>query len=1086
MRRFFYSTQEPLVNFEIKNKYDFFNVDVNYGKTQTGGFGVSSLATRNKSLEFNPTNLIFDSSSELFLVGYDQNTLDGELFDRTGDIVLYKVKKRIPELDLDTIDTDFGEKGIRRLNVSFQGSTKLEFNERVSSAVQDNSGIIIAGYYIDEEQRTRNLILKLDKQGELDLSFGINGVQNDIVERRTDICDNLILNTFVRDVAIDTSGNTYYCGVVFNFKDEINDGLLFKLDTSGNVVSNFGNKSIEDPSGTGILLVDISGSIHTKSENTEKEFLTKVDICHNALYIAGYVNKTIPERTSQREFFMIQKRNTEGILDTTFGSSTDVSSTTFIAVGRFKRTEESNILRGLNVRDDYIYLGGHSEPYYKDDKSERHITITRLDHSGNIDLSFGMFPESNLKDDFTTEKSAIDYNSPRGIIYDIFPRYIRGELVYNDNGITLFGVNQMMEFDSSGRLYLVCEDTNRTRNEYFVPIYTGAALVARYTPDGRPDITFNPSPGINESNYYYRALFASPRNQYYCDTVSHNIYRKNNAMFISGKQQTQHIEPFYWKVDTSGNSKEFRTTFNVSQTGNPSFTSCLIGNDLYQNGTMKYREKPDIQYWTDKQTPYLNYPSLEGWFYQTKYDLVENRLSSKSLDMSREKRENEFGAVDISAIVVETPFIKNTYWNPIETVYSVDLSRIYVLSRLSTDDIEWNENASSCIGIAVTNSQTGELVVDFNPTPDKCKPGFGVYDASTIFVGEQGSIIPTDIEIDSSAIYISSIRSTDVNAIHFTKLDHSGNILVQKQFEKDGNWNVRKIIKHDGSLNLIGDNDSNIFILNTDLDGGYSGEKTYIPNPASNLFPTEGYTDLNKITVRSVDISGNLYISGELRYSLYNYVFFSIPFSLTSLEVVPDISQNAITDGIYHLFPLSTIKQNVDTSNQIIYSTGGFIDDTLIDSDFMYILGHTYPNINVSSDMGHLVDNIEQVPGTVIETDKDSDYLDNDSLNTIILARMFIDTGEIDASFGNIDPSYSGVMIYDSSSTHLNIHLPSKLHKKDNDIVAAGTIFRKTPYRAFIGKMQEQQKERIIQKRLVSQNQYFNDIELVYSFNYHP
>ena len=1084
MRRFFYSTQEPLVNFEIKNKYNFFNVDVEYGKTQTGGFGVSSLATRNKSLEFNPTNLLFDSSSELFLVGYDQNTLDGELFDRTGDIVLYKVKKRIPELDLDTIDTDFGEDGIRRLNVSFQGSTKLKFNERVSSAVQDISGIIIAGYYIDEEQRTRNSIVKLDKQGELDLSFGIEGVQDNIVERRTDICDNLILNTFIRDVAIDTSGNTYYCGVVFNFRDEINDGLLFKLDTSGNVVSDFGNKSIEDPSGTGILLIDISDSIHSKSENTEKELLTKVDVCHNALYIAGYVRKTFPGRTAQRQLYMIQKRNTEGILDPTFGSSIDISSSTFIAVGRFKGTQESTILRGLNVRDDYIYLGGHSEPYYEDEKSERHITITRVDHSGNIDLSFGMFPESNLDDDFTTEKSAIDYNSPRGIIYDIFPRYIRGELVYNDNGITLFGVNQMMEFDSSGRLYVVCEDTNRTRNEYFVPIYTGAALVARYTPDGRPDITFNPSPGINESNYYYRALFASPRHQYYCDTVSHNIYRKNNAMFVSGKQQTQHIEPFYWKVDTSGNSKEFRTTFNVSQTGNPSFTSCLIGNDLYQNGTMKYREKPDIQYWTDKQTPYLNYPSLEGWFYQTKYDLVENRLSSKNLDMSREKRENEFGAVDISATVVETPFIENTYWNPVETVYSVDLSRVYVLSRLSTDDIEWNENASSCIGLAVTNSQTGELVTEFDPTPDKCKPGFGVYDASTNFAGEQGSIIPTDIEIDSSAIYISSIRSTNVNAIHFTKLDHSGNILVQKQFEKD--WNVRKIIKHDESLNLIGDNSEGIFIIHTDLDGVFSGEKTYIPNPASDLFPTEGYTDLNKITVRSVDVSGNLYISGELRYSSYNYVFFSIPFSLASLEVVADISQNAVTDGIYHLFSLSTIKQNVDISDQVIYSTGGFIDDTLIDNDFMYILGHTYPNIDVSSNMGHLVDNIEEVPGTVIETNKDSEYLDNDSLNTIILARMFIDTGEIDASFGNIDPSYSGVMIYDSSDTHLNIHLPSKIHKKDNDIIVAGTIFRKTPYRAFIGKMQEQQEERILQKRLVSKKHYFKDTEIVYSFNYHP
>jgi hypothetical protein len=1066
--RFFYETREPLVKFEIKNNYDFFDVKPRYGTNQTGEFHFTMNA---KNEYFNQNKFLFNDNG-LTVLGHSRDTVDGEKLDQSGNII---IRKFIDLSDSITPDFDYGKDGISSVNA--KKDDDLPYLDTLGDAVQDASGnILLNGYFLDEERRTRPFVANTLADGSLNIDFAENGILTNITNQRTDICSNFIFNTFLRGVTIDNSGNSYHVGVVFNFADEINDGIIFKVDSSGNLDSSFGDQGNEDPSGTGVLFFDICGQKHLESDASNQEFFTRIDFneTDEKLYLGGYARINDENNDNRlRRYFMLQRRFTNGKIDTTFGNDAFTPGTSFIRVGRFKGTAEITQLNSLKL-DDFIYLGGESEPYYELDpnNSKTHLTLTRLDYSGNVDPSFGMFPPSPIDffEDFETDKSTIDYSKPRGIIYDIFPKYVRDKKHIPRANANLILTKHLFDLDSEKRIYATCSDLITSRNNYDIPIGFSNALLVRYTPDGRPDISFNPSPGLNESNYYYRAMFSSPREQYYCQTESFNVRVRENDIYLGGIQQKTHIKPFIWKVDISnGTSTRFTKPFTIPPTGNPSFTSLLKNNQLVQSGTMKYRDKSKSRFWSDDQTPYSVYPSLEGWFYQSNYDVEKNNLKRYTPQISREKRENDFTGLDIPVLAVERPIERILYWTPVDSRYNDELSRVYVLSFLSTTDPEWEE-PNQCIGITASDLE-GNLIHDFS---NNAQGGFGVYQLDSLEGGSENSINPVSLESDASAIYVAS---TYQSGIHLSKIDHNGKQTLTKNVAD--NIRCDTMTREAETLYFAGVHDNTkIHLIKTDLSGTIVTSNNYSLTPSPFLIDPA----VSNVHIANIGISGEvLYLSGNAT-SETNFLF-SLPISLGSLELLSDISVNSTNLGIYHRFTPTALYRNSeeDVSDQIIFGSSAEIDDVLISGDHIYVLSHTRVKPSTT-----IVDKITDISGTIIETDFAEGYFENEILNAIVLARLNL-SGSLDETFGNQDPSFNGVLYYDSFPSHFQTHLPRKLHIQGDTMFITGTIFDNEFPNNFIGKFSPQNEERITQQRLVPKKHFPPDQrQIIYNFNYHP
>lgn len=286
------------------------------------------------------------------------------------------------------------------------------------------------------------------------------------------------------------------------------------------------------------------------------------------------------------------------------------------------------------------------------------------------------------------------------------------------------------------------------------------------------------------------------------------------------------------------------------------------------------------------------------------------------------------------------------------------------------------------------------------------------------------------------------------------------------------------MLRESETLYFGGVRDTVIHLIKTDLSGTIDTSNNYSLTPSPLLIDP----NVSNVKVTNIDISGEvLYLSGNAT-SETDFLF-SLPISLASLELLPDISVNSNNLGIYHRFTPTALYRNTeeDVSDQIIFGSSAKIDDVLISGDYIYVLGHTRVKPSTT-----IVDKITDVSGTIIETDFAEDYFDNSILNAIVLARLNL-SGSLDETFGNQDPSFNGVLYYDSFPSHFQTHLPRKLHIQEDNMFITGTIFDNEFPNNFIGKFSPQHEERIIQQRLVPKKHFPPDQrQIIYNFDHHP
>ncbi|MBS1746571.1 MAG: T9SS type A sorting domain-containing protein [Bacteroidetes bacterium] len=192
-------------------------------------------------------------------------------------------------------------------------------------------------------------LAKYKKNGELDSSFGNNGIVITSVSQNANSAS---------DMVVQPDGKIVVCGYIINAPNEARQLFLVRYLPGGSLDNNFGDGGI-------VILVDIYGD----------ESLATVNAL--ALQKNGQIVVSLSDAKST-----VYRFNTDGSLDKTFGNN---------GSAYFQSTDDA--VKGLNTvmlvvqPDDKIIGCGNG--LLKKDASEYYMAASRLNADGSIDSSFG-------------------------------------------------------------------------------------------------------------------------------------------------------------------------------------------------------------------------------------------------------------------------------------------------------------------------------------------------------------------------------------------------------------------------------------------------------------------------------------------------------------------------------------------------------------------------------------------------------------------------------------------------------------------------------------------------------------------------
>ena len=282
-------------------------------------------------------SIVLDSNGNIYVTGYSGNSSNND------DMVIWKY-------DSDgNLDTSFGTNGIVVHNGAAGGNSADGGN---SIALDSNENIYVTGYS-SNGSNSDMVIWKYDSDGNLDTSFGTNGIV---------VHDNAAGGNASDEgysITLDSNGNVYVTGYSSNGSNS--DMVIWKYDSTGSLDSSFGtNGIVVHDSAAGGNHYDQGSSITLDSGGN--------------IYVTGY------SYNATNQDMVIWKYDSTGSLDSSFGTNGIVVHHN--AAGGNSADSGKSIVLDSNGN---IYITGGS---YNSSNNED-MVIWKYDSTGNLDTSFG-------------------------------------------------------------------------------------------------------------------------------------------------------------------------------------------------------------------------------------------------------------------------------------------------------------------------------------------------------------------------------------------------------------------------------------------------------------------------------------------------------------------------------------------------------------------------------------------------------------------------------------------------------------------------------------------------------------------------
>lgn len=238
-------------------------------------------------------------------------------------------------------DISFGNNGIATAVVS------EDTNTGVSVAIQDDGKIVEAGYTnTDNSWHTDFLVVRYDSDGNLDTSFGSNGVVITDLGGNTDKCDSMAIQP---DGKIILAGWTDYLGTDNYF-------AVVRYNTDGSLDTSFDSNGIVTTS-----VGSADGQAHSVGIQGDGKIV-----------VAGTADN------GSNDDFAVVRYNSDGSLDTSFSGDGKVMT----PIGS---SNDDGRSRTLAIQSDgKIIVTGFS----KNSSNSSDVAVVRYDTDGSLDTSF--------------------------------------------------------------------------------------------------------------------------------------------------------------------------------------------------------------------------------------------------------------------------------------------------------------------------------------------------------------------------------------------------------------------------------------------------------------------------------------------------------------------------------------------------------------------------------------------------------------------------------------------------------------------------------------------------------------------------
>ncbi len=245
------------------------------------------------------------------------------------------------------IDLSFGNNGIVEYNLYNLESTSTDM------LIQEDGKIVIVGNLVDGAT-TYVYVLRSNVNGLIDSTFGNNGV----------FLFNPGNDNYSKTI-IQTDDNSFIVGCQTVLSPTSRDFMLLKLSPNGVLDANFGNN--------GVVVTDVLG---------KDDFLQRITTdSNNNIYALGHVLLASPVNGINYFEFGLVKYNSIGTLDTAFGNN---GKTNF----NLDYYSSDNFPNYIKVNDDNsIYVAGHTHDNEGGDYEL--YKLAKLNSNGSLDQTFG-------------------------------------------------------------------------------------------------------------------------------------------------------------------------------------------------------------------------------------------------------------------------------------------------------------------------------------------------------------------------------------------------------------------------------------------------------------------------------------------------------------------------------------------------------------------------------------------------------------------------------------------------------------------------------------------------------------------------
>ena len=285
------------------------NLDTSFGTNGYVQFGNESFGTLTNKDDY-AYAVDLDAAGNIYIGGQTNGSL-GETNSNYTDIFIAKVK---PD---GSIDRSYGNNGVSQLGAVTIGSGANQ-SESTKALVVDDSGTahllgVTRGTLGETSGGSYDIfVAKFDSNGDLDSSFGTNGVKQ--LGASTPGISTVSIE-FAEDMVIDSNGKIYITGRLLGDFSELSaggyDAYVLRLNTNGSLDTSFAGNGVLH---LGATTLGINGS---EDESSNAIALDS----QGRILIGGYSESNLRDTSAGDRDIFFARITTSGSLDSTFGNS---------------------------------------------------------------------------------------------------------------------------------------------------------------------------------------------------------------------------------------------------------------------------------------------------------------------------------------------------------------------------------------------------------------------------------------------------------------------------------------------------------------------------------------------------------------------------------------------------------------------------------------------------------------------------------------------------------------------------------------------------------------------------------------------